>query len=150
MTTTLALTPLAQSANVRRVLVQRWKMAGNHHDYAYNVLVQIADADPATVAACHSFVHPSGFGCKWTDRFMDYAEATCPLEQRKMELGWDRYDAWMQHDERASKEARRIASTVFPELENGRDDRLPTLWASYDRPLPDAADAWVEIPATPF
>lgn len=63
--------------------------------------------------------------------YVDYVQATLPEDHFAMELGWDRYDAFLAHQRKAKVEMLDIAERAFPELAKYRatgNDAIPLLW----------------------
>jgi hypothetical protein len=90
---------------------------------AYDVYVPCADKWQASIWRGHT---GPGF-----DYYNDFVTATQPQALREMERGWERWDAFKIHRDKAERIALNIAESVFPELAKYRargNDRLPLLW----------------------
>jgi hypothetical protein len=60
--------------------------------------------------------------------YWKYEYATLPNEHYKMELGWERYENWLNHEKKANIEKLEIIKKYFPETINLV--KFPELWVS--------------------
>jgi hypothetical protein len=134
--------PLVEAAKLPRVLVQRTRMAMPEPAYAYSVYVAEEEAPEHVRATCTYFSILPEHGIQ--ERFIDFATATRTAAQVAMPTGWARYEAWLEHDQLARREALAVARLAFPELRSYRGDTLPSLWIEMPE-YPDGthAEVWL-------
>ena len=123
--------PLAAAAGLSRVLVERTRMAMREPAYSYSLYVAEAEAPDHCRASCTHFTILSDFGIR--EQFIDYANATRSAVQCAMPTGWDRYQAWLEHEQHARRDALILARLAFPELEAFPGEALPSLWITMPR-----------------
>lgn len=90
---------------------------------SYDVYVptaDVADYQPARYTTVHTD-SKTGRGT-----FLDYVDATTPLEHFAMPLGLDRYHDFLRHQKRARARMLELAQSVYPELASVRE--WPILW----------------------
>ena len=98
----------------------RTKMAGGGNCFSYDGLVETTQLDRSRRPLQHYFVLRGG------KEYVRFPHATEPAHILGMELGWERYQAWIAHEAAANAELLTIAQTVYPELE--RCSQWPSLW----------------------
>jgi hypothetical protein len=101
-------------------------------DYAYSVYVEANELSDSVIKHVSHFTHicrnnQSGLGPK----YVTFADATCPLEQREMPAGFERYEAWKAHEKAAREIEWRLINTAFSETRTLGLDSLPLLWVTY-------------------
>jgi hypothetical protein len=126
----VAATPLAAAAGLPRVLVQRTRMAMPEPAYSYDLYVTEEETPTHARASCTHFTVLSNRSTR--ERFIDFANATCTPDHCAMPQGWERYQAWLDHEKQTRREALALARHAFPELDAFMGDALPSLWV----PLP--------------
>lgn len=77
------------------------------------------------------------------NEYYNFPDATVPAEQRAMEQGWERYEAWNRHEKRARQIMLKIAQKAFPEL-NRFGDTLPTLWVNDLMKVETSSEKWID------
>ena len=134
--------PLVAAAGLSRVLVQRTRMAMREPAYSYTLYVAEEDAPGHVRATCTHFTILSEHGIR--GRFIDFAAATCSAAHCAMPTGRDRYQDWLEHEQRARREALSLARAAFPELRAFRGDTLPSLWTVIPTlPAGTHAEVWL-------
>ena len=100
-----------------KIRIDRVRMAMPEPAYSYDATVPVSEVDRSK----HSY-----FICRGREEFVSFADATRPAELDEMPLGWERYEAWMEHEKRANARALEIAKRLFPELAPA--EKWPSLW----------------------
>jgi len=77
--------------------------------------------------------------------FWDFTNATLPADHYDMELGWDRYQHYKDHEGESRKRMLEIVCSVFPEVKQFKGDVLPTLWICGLMPRKQETSATVEV-----
>ena len=91
-------------------MIVRTKMAMPGNFFSYDGLVETNQLDRSRQPQQHYFVMRGG------KEYVRFPHATEPGEILDMELGWQRYQAWIAHEAAANAELLTIAKTVYPEL----------------------------------
>ncbi len=89
------------------VTIFRTKMAMRGNCFSYDGLVETNQLDRSQH---HDFVMCDG------KEYVRFADATVSPEHRAMELGWDRYNAWLAHETESNAQLLTLAKAVYPEL----------------------------------
>ncbi len=136
-----------------KVRIDRCKMAtSDPSEYGYSAYVEGRDISKMVRDASHHTTMLDGqFNASW----YSFAEATRPESICAMPQGWDRYDAWREHETRANVILMCLAKRLYPEL--ATHNVWPSLWTSVDLPagIPrhetryvsielEAVNAWLE------
>ncbi len=100
-----------------KIRIDRTRMAMLEPAYAYDVNVPTTEVDRALYS---SFIIIDG------QEYVSFEDATLPVEHHKMEKGWPRYQAYLEHEKRCKLQMLELARAVFPELSDV--DKWPTLW----------------------
>ena len=85
--------------------------------YSYDAVVSTSKVDRSK----HDY-----FVIRDGKEYVSFANATRPADLDAMPLGWDRYEASLDHERKAAAIALGLAKSVFPELAPA--DKWPTLW----------------------
>lgn len=106
-----------------QALVRRTKMVGG--GLSYDVYVPISEIPHFEAMKYHTTtIIYNGIN------YVEYYDATMPVEHWTKDKGWDRYEEYCAHEKSSRVEMLAIARRVFPELNklDGITDHLPTLW----------------------
>ena len=66
--------------------------------------------------------------CQDGQQYWDYSHATLPASHYEMESGWEKYENWNNHDEKARIEMLAILKKHFPETAHLK--KFPVLWVN--------------------
>jgi hypothetical protein len=107
--------------------------------YAYDVTVPLAELTDAHRKDVGYTIVKDG---AHRDPLVTYEEATRPEEQRVMEQGWPKYEAWLEHDKACKARMLNLAIAAFPELVA---TEMPTLWLEIPGFDATHATVWLEV-----
>jgi hypothetical protein len=93
--------------------------------YAYDGAVLLSELGLEHMPGCIT-ICKDGAMSKASGRYVSFVDATRPAELDAMELGWERYQAALEHEKRANATLLALAKATFPELEPAT--KWPTLW----------------------
>lgn len=109
-----------------RVFIHRTRMATREPACSYDAEVPIEDVPNYQPHRYTTIIH--GGGLHDGKRFIRFVDATLPESHFSMPRGWERYQAFLDHEKAANSKALSILKALYPEA---RDfTRFPLLWVN--------------------
>lgn len=125
-----------------KVKINRHQMIGGGN--SYSAYVPVEECEPHTLNARMNL---TSFTRYWEpregegfDEFLSFSDATMPEQIHSMEMGGEKYQAFLAHEATAEARILKAARAVFPELE--QVEKWPALWTDTNLPR---ATKWVEV-----
>ena len=117
-----------------RIEIHRWKMAAEPHedgrvDVGYAVYVLERDMLPGAQPRTHHVLAHEGKPVDWNEYRVSFPEATWVPD---LDPGWERYQAWLAHEERCQARLMTILHEHCPETRE--HERWSDLWLPVREP----------------